>query len=354
MKPFPYYAKPRQVDTFSLVDGKIAYDQRMRKYFNTRLVPPVDLNIGFDQYEESVEKNQDDVYNLDNFLLWILQGRKSVHPPVNMDATNLADFIMWRGTMSKLLCTPYESDSWTLLAVKHKHTIYLKLRISDTEFARQHGGTMPNRLRLMAYWGRKFEDYACIEDPNAGWTGHGRVNDKDQFCVIARACLGSNHVLLGAEVDCIDPGLMGQSPDPMDAYLELKTTAMWSGHNRGNQELHKFRRNRKAMKYWAQSFAGGIPYIVIGFRHPNGVVRDIARFPTNVFASEEHKQTYWEPTACANFAESLLDQIKATVVKQHTEAMYKLQYHPNNRQVVISEEAPNLHPVLPTWFTSSA
>lgn len=70
------------------------------------------------------------------------------------------DFVTWRGHLTKLLTTPYETrEGWQLAATKFNGTIYISE--VETEAARVERENRPERNKEMMYWGYKFEQYTC-------------------------------------------------------------------------------------------------------------------------------------------------------------------------------------------------
>lgn len=70
-----------------------------------------------------------------------------------------ADFVCWRGVLTKLAATPYDSGSraegWKIAVAKFRGTHYI--REYDTEKHKENERNMTQRQRLMSYWGHKFE-----------------------------------------------------------------------------------------------------------------------------------------------------------------------------------------------------
>lgn len=66
----------------------------------------------------------------------------------------------WRGHLTKVLTTPYETqEGWMLAASKFRGTIYISE--VETEAARANRVTRSERQEEMMYWGYKFEQYTC-------------------------------------------------------------------------------------------------------------------------------------------------------------------------------------------------
>lgn len=70
------------------------------------------------------------------------------------------DIVTWRGHLTKVLTTPYETqEGWMLAASKFRGTIYISE--VETEAARVNQETRSERQEEMMYWGYKFEQYIC-------------------------------------------------------------------------------------------------------------------------------------------------------------------------------------------------
>nr|XP_048673286.1 decapping and exoribonuclease protein isoform X2 [Caretta caretta] len=197
-----------------------------------------------------------------------------------------ADFVTWRGHLTKVLTTPYESQEGWLLAVSlFRGTLYVSE--VETPAARQQREQRSDMLQELAYMGYKFERYMCAElgreprrpvpvppdTPDGSPDPTGVVNTNEAFCTVVRTRLGSHSLLFAGEVDCADP--RGAWPEPPACYVELKTC----------KELHSPAQRRsfyryKLIKWWAQSFLPGVSRIVAGFRAPDGSVATLETFET--------------------------------------------------------------------------
>lgn len=72
----------------------------------------------------------------------------------------------WRGHLTKLLTTPYETrEGWLLAVTMFKGTLYISE--VETEAARRERENRTEKHEEMMYWGYKFEQYTC-----AGGTLH--------------------------------------------------------------------------------------------------------------------------------------------------------------------------------------
>lgn len=89
-----------------------------------------------------------------------------VHLTVALPSPIDADFVTWRGHLTKLLTTPYETqEGWLLAVTRFKGTLYISE--VETEAARKACQTRTAKHEEMMYWGYKFEQYTC-----AGRTPH--------------------------------------------------------------------------------------------------------------------------------------------------------------------------------------
>lgn len=89
-----------------------------------------------------------------------------VHLTVALPSPLDADFVTWRGHLTKLLTTPYETqEGWLLAVTRFKGTLYISE--VETEAARKACQTRTAKHEEMMYWGYKFEQYTC-----AGRTPH--------------------------------------------------------------------------------------------------------------------------------------------------------------------------------------
>lgn len=66
----------------------------------------------------------------------------------------------WRGHLTKLLTTPYETrEGWLLAVSRFRGTLYISE--VETEAARRDRENRTERHEEMMYWGYKFEQYTC-------------------------------------------------------------------------------------------------------------------------------------------------------------------------------------------------
>ena len=81
-------------------------------------------------------------------------------PPIPSSSDLEVDFVTWRGHLTKLLTTPYETrEGWLLAISRLGGTLYISE--VETEAARTDRENRAESHEEMMYWGYKFEQYTC-------------------------------------------------------------------------------------------------------------------------------------------------------------------------------------------------
>uniref|UniRef100_A0A8R1Y0H5 Decapping nuclease n=1 Tax=Onchocerca volvulus TaxID=6282 RepID=A0A8R1Y0H5_ONCVO len=343
---FPAFDKPSVIGEMCVTKQRDVLPGRSRaKYLHEKAVGQkcnMDLSIGYQQFE-----GKDILHNekLDVLLKWIF-----IHSEAGSSLNKVchrADFICWRGTLTRIACSPYECrDGWRLAAVRYKSVIFLCEFPTDEKILQLK--SMSDRDKLMTYWGFKFEQYITSEslsnqveslnitlqnfqsEPNR----NEPVTNLEEFNVVVKARLGGRkgfRILYSGETDCIDAA--------EDEYVELKTQ---------RKELTNDFWRYKAMKWWVQSFLIGIQNIVIGFRDNNGIVTHIERLKVPQLAK---KARQWSANVTFNFLVAMLNCLKELLEVSPDLIYYVLEFDPSKRcitfQVSPSDSAFNF---LPNWF----
>ena len=251
--------KPIEIGRFSL-DGlrKFHHDRRQMSCIvenhKGRLRRKLDLNDG---YRDRFEKRDEEVKErLNHMLEWMVFNRDRFVSPLEPDtkkrrlsANNvigeMPDFVLWRGHLTKMMCTPYESrDGWIMACQKLNQTIYISE--VESEQAALQRRNRSNRESLMTYWGVRFEGYMTGPFPDPQHKLETTTVDQSTlvtntnkaFCSVIRSRLNQHHSLVyGAEVDCC------QSVEvltPPDCYIELKTNRIFS-NQRQEDNFYRFK-----------------------------------------------------------------------------------------------------------------
>lgn len=223
-RDFPVYKQPVEVGCFSLdAERRFFNDSRqMRYYVEPDRNPNFDLRDGYkDRYikrDESVKEK------LDHILRWILANRSKLSSRVTTASSSAldVDFVTWRGHLTKLLTTPYETrEGWLLAVTRFKGTLYISE--VETEAARKEQENRTGRHEEMMYWGYKFEQYTCADNVHSLADPGGVVNTNEAFCTVVQTRLEDHRLLFSGEVDCRDKD--PNAPAPPACYVELKTSA---------------------------------------------------------------------------------------------------------------------------------
>ncbi|CAG8782022.1 8880_t:CDS:2, partial [Acaulospora morrowiae] len=164
-----------------------------------------------------------------------------------------------------------------------------------------------------------------VEDPELLSRKTSVVNTNVQYCSVAKTALGKNKIIMGAEVDCIGESKPERHLDPINNYIELKTSRII----KREEENYKFEKY-KLLKFWAQSFLIGIPRIIVGFRDDNGIVKNIREFKTmEIPRMVRGKNGMWDAAVCLNFANEFFDWLKTIVIIDDPRSSYTISYkHP--------------------------
>nr|CAB3240262.1 decapping and exoribonuclease protein [Phallusia mammillata] len=356
-----FLRKPTEVGRFSL-DGERLFHHDRRQM--TCLVMPkvsrnkklnFNLNDGFET-ERFVKRDEDVKERLDHLLMWMQinkdrfvhkdEGRSSSHHTIG----NFPDFVLWRGHLTKFMCTPYENrDGWMMAAQKLGDTIYISE--IETEAAKERKKQMTLREKTMTFWGVRFEGYMTGPFPKPGSEPElplpaceTVINTNMAFCSVLRSRLNGRHSLIyGAEVDCCEPV---EVLSPPDCYIELKTSRVFTS-KRQEENFYRY----KALKWWAQSYLAGIPQIICGFRDDNGYVSHIENFRTEIFPQRaENLHNSWNWKTCLTFLDRILSCIKRFYQQQELCDMCILTFEPGNPCIRCESSNSCKDGFLPQWY----
>ncbi|KAE8585315.1 hypothetical protein XENTR_v10021274 [Xenopus tropicalis] len=164
---FPFYRLPSEVGHFSLDENRQYHqDNRKLRYYS----PPVGIrkkdspgwNV-MDGYESHyVRRNEEEKEGLLHILTWLEKNQSVLGTHVEGGSKRPIDrdFVTWRGHLTKLLCTPYETqEGWLLAVTLFKGTFYISER--ETEAARKKREERTQEQERLMYSGYKFESYIC-------------------------------------------------------------------------------------------------------------------------------------------------------------------------------------------------
>lgn len=341
---FPLYKQPVEVGCFSLdSERRFFNDARQIRYFvEPEPRPNFDLRDG---YRDRFTKRDDSVKEkLDHILQWIVANRAKLQSrvPAGSACALGVDVVTWRGHLTKLLTTPYETrEGWLLAATLFRGTVYISE--VETEAARREKENRSARHEEMMYWGYKFEQYICADEPHRCPDSAGVVNTNEAFCTVVQTRLADHRLLFSGEVDCRDKD--PKAPAPPACYVELKTSLeICTPKQRSN--FHRF----KLLKWWAQSFLPGVPRIVAGFRDHDGVVVGVETIPiAKISHLIKNEFNCWKPTVCMNFCCDFLSFARTVVKEDDPRVVYLFSCEPH-RDVTYSVHRDSVYSFLPLWF----
>lgn len=339
-RDFPLYKQPIEVGCFSLDSKRRFFNdgRQLRYYTEPDINPEFDLKDGYkDRY---VTRDENVKEKLDHILRWIISN-KSKLPSKEKHALDV-DFVTWRGHLTKVLTTPYETrEGWLLAVSRFMGTVYISE--VETEAACRDRENRPERNREMMFWGYKFEQYTCADDIHSSPDPSGVVNTNEAFCTVVQTRLAGHKLLFSGEVDCRDKD--PKAPDPPGCYIELKTSAeICTPKQRSN--FHRF----KLLKWWAQSFLPGVPRVVAGFRDHDGVVVKMETFYISKISHLiKNEYNCWKPTVCMNFCNDFLAFVKEVATEDNPSVVYLFSWEPR-RDVTYTIHRDSEYTFLPQWY----
>ncbi|EDO29671.1 predicted protein, partial [Nematostella vectensis] len=348
---FPYFRKPSEIGHFSLdVDRKFHDDSHQLKYF----CPPHEIHFDLSEgYKEFKARDEDVKEGLGHLLEWIsahrekfaLPGEERVENGQAADARPATkslntNFVTWRGHLTKLLCTPYETkEPWQMAATLFKGTIYLSE--VETQEAYDRRKNMEERHKEMCYWGHKFETYVTKLVSERG-KRETPVNNSEAYVSVVRSRLERHSLVFGAEIDCCTK----ETEESPGNYIELKTS-----HAPHNHQQHWSFNRYKLLKWWAQSYLAGVPKIIAGFRHHHSHVDKLQTYNTlEIPHLLENQQNMWDSTICFNFLEKFLRWLRSVVVLDDPNRVYLFSFRAPFEQVKYQEFTNGEHKFLPEWY----
>ncbi|CAM6106397.1 unnamed protein product [Calypogeia fissa] len=293
----PPFQEPSQLACYSRApDGDVHWDDRCLRRFRSGILSEsgADLNEGYESY---VEKREDSDGSGSGFgdLLACLRAKR-----ISLDNIH---FVTFRNNLNKILGTAYNRfDAWEMGVYKRFGTIYLDVR-------KLPEGPQSEQQRRNCYWGYSFERLATenrngprpvLEMSRQNGVAKSAALDSTvvdanvEFCAVLRTKLGPHRIIMGAEMDCYEPGRDGRK-----TYVELKTSRELEPRT-----VDKFEKD-KLLKFWIQSFLAGVPRIVCGFRDDRGRLTRAEMMSTKDITQRVKLKHLWEGGVCLAFADQV-------------------------------------------------
>ncbi|KAL3068543.1 hypothetical protein niasHT_030834 [Heterodera trifolii] len=334
-------SRPCCIGEFSLDRTRRQQLGRSRvRYFNERTLGRKLRGANLAENFHTFVPKGDEAEGIEQLLHWIMAMsapnsalRKTVHE---------CDFVLWRGTITRLSISPYDSNAFgvgvKIACTKHKGVYFVSE--FDTEAKQRSENNRNDFQRRTCYGGFKFEQLVTVDDlaPAAQQQHHGTasvaepVDQNNEFVGIFKATLSSSlandggggdqsggavpsplRLLYGAEIDCISP-LYGE-------FMEIKTQYKAIGQGKGF--VHK------ALKWWIQSYLIGIKQMIIG-THENLILGRVELFPVD--SLPKLGSSCWSGPVCLQFLFQFLHYIRRCLDASPEGAILVAERQPNARE----------------------
>ncbi|KAG7008076.1 hypothetical protein G7Y79_00007g022010 [Physcia stellaris] len=268
-------------------------DERSLRYY----YPPTlgaDLSKGFNTFQQ-LDDTADD--HLDGLLKTIIDLEQRTGTRCT------ADFITWRGMMTKIMAIPYDNMNGM-----EQHGQPSKFG-GPSQDMMSYWGIPPGQPKsheslLTSIAGYKFETLSLIPDT---WAATPRevienreneiVNNYAQYCSIVKTGIGKSKLIIGGEVDAVWDSKPANPAQPIN-WVELKTSAT----PQSDRDMQKY--ERKLLKFWIQSFLLGVPKIIVGFRSKDGILERLEELETGAIPGmvKNKGKGSWDGNVCVGFA----------------------------------------------------
>ncbi|XP_076657938.1 decapping and exoribonuclease protein-like isoform X1 [Halictus rubicundus] len=333
--PADPFTKPQIVGSYSINgDNDYCSDLSQLKYYKE----PKNVYFNLDDNPPTISNSELENEKLDFLLRWMSENfdQLKVHHSSNPTERWLEpEIVCYRGLLTTLFSTPYDTEGWIVCASKFKGTIYLCGFDSDAKKLRVSRET--NYQKKCSSWGRKFEQYMLADSPFEDPDLSIPLNGNGYLCCMFKSAFGGTALLYGAEIDGIRSShrITDTSIGKDIELIELKTISLRAITRHG---YIKYNRANSILKWWLQSYLVGIPRIVCGCRNDNGVVTEIREY--KLTRLEEGFKNCWDFETCSSFLTAFLERMKATVVRDYSECIYKFTYHPERKTIKVDELKP--------------
>ncbi|GMR36154.1 hypothetical protein PMAYCL1PPCAC_06349, partial [Pristionchus mayeri] len=296
------YGAPSAVLTRPLLIGEFSCNPDLtttanslnRRYLinmDEKFKPTFDLNAGFERYV----KKDPDIYSNDLRKLqeWAIFKRNHYDYESNHELFYEAEIVSCRGVLTNIARTPFQNDSWRIVAVRHNGIIYLH------DCGAVDGRTFVTRDEKQArstYWGHHF--HRCMTTSRDGRRHVGEedvVDTRQTFNSIFRSDiiipdenLTRLKLTYAAEIKAVDNN---------NTFIDFRTCY---------ERTHPNDWKSRWWFWWIQSHLVGVDRIYVGFKNENGIVRRVKMVKRT--ALKEHSA--FQCTVAMNFLAKVLLEIK--------------------------------------------
>ena len=289
--------QPMLLGAFSYDDQKnLCFDNRAKRHYHD---PPVhaDLNYGFEHFQDKPHIPDP----LDSVLYTMMHRASAPYDDLGETVVGASyvpadrvemellrtNVVTWRGILTKL-CTawschvqapPTFREGFELNIMMVRSSLLGLTQLGDTLIieetpptvyeiaAMHHAPPKPKRQQKATYYGTQYMGHGLTKPGysfEAYCTARGAepapVSTNEQWCHIVKTKLGSNRLVVGGEVDCVES--LGEK----ESVVELKTNMQL------RDEQDQARLDVKMLRMYMQSFLLGVRSIVIGFRDAQGML----------------------------------------------------------------------------------
>ncbi|CAB4490811.1 unnamed protein product [Rhizophagus irregularis] len=348
------FKQPVEITCFSYDENRqLHMDDRESRYYYPPNLEDCNLSVG---YENLIQKSEgpEPIHSLLDALIHLNETKG--------DEVK-ADIVSWRGIFTKLLCTPYNrNESWefgatlynvSIVALNYLIILYNTIFIEEheTEQTRLYREGSTPKAKLMGYWGYKFEALCTIgvpateiqspDDPELLARKNTIVNTNIQYCSVSKTSLGKNRLIMGAEVDCLIDVKPPYPENPINRYIELKTTKILK-NERDNFLFERY----KLIKFWAQSFLIGLPKIIVGFRDDDGNLCSLKEIKTlEIPRMVRGKDKMWDAVICLNFLNEFFEWLRRVIDIEDANSSYVISFKEPYQEIEVTF-CHNKNPVL--------
>ncbi|GES96748.1 RAI1-domain-containing protein [Rhizophagus clarus] len=316
-------------------------DDRELRYYYPANLEDGNLSVGYENFIQRESEGPETIHPLLDALIHIKETRGD---------SIKADIISWRGIFTKMLCTPYNrNEPWEFGATLYNNKIFIEEH--ETEQARLNRERSTPKSKLMVYWGYKFEALSTIgvpateiksqDDPRLLERKNSIVNNNIQYCSVSKTSLGKNRLIMGADVDCLIDVKPPYPENPINKYIELKTSKIL----KNERDTFVFERY-KLIKFWAQSFLIGIPKIIIGFRDDDGNLCSLKEIKTlEIPRMVRGKDKMWDAVTCLNFLNEFFEWLRGVIKIEDANSSYIISFKEPYQEIEVAF-CHNKNPVL--------
>uniref|UniRef100_A0AC35EX77 Decapping nuclease n=1 Tax=Panagrolaimus sp. PS1159 TaxID=55785 RepID=A0AC35EX77_9BILA len=149
--------EPKLLDDFCLTRDRETHKYLVEKYLNDQELFAFDLSEGFETYD--TKPSDEGILNILQYILKKAQSGQSLK-----DIIHEADFICYRGNLTKIAASPYEEGGigWKFAVTKFNDIFFFMELDTDTWILERTKETP--KTKMFTYWGHKFETYIFAKE----------------------------------------------------------------------------------------------------------------------------------------------------------------------------------------------